>query len=520
MIKESGVMSAMCSRHEANTLEISSCEPKSDGRTARRHHQIDNGVDLNQKRKPGIGMIGQNNKNKEKHAQLSSPCRSEDGSLPCCTILESMTDGVFTVNLERRINTYFNRAAEEITGFTFQEAVNQFCFDILRSSTCQTNCPLERTLKTGKPVYNHPAVIITKAGKEIPVSVTTALVRNLTGEVVGAMEIFRDLSVIETLRKAVADRYSLGNMISKNPRMQDIFEILPDIAESDSHLLIQGPSGSGKGLLASTVHDLSTRKEKPFVKVNCSAIPDTLLESELFGYVRGAFTDARKDKPGRFSMADGGTLFLDEIGDTSPSLQVKLLRALEEKIFIPLGGVAPVKVDVRIVAATHRDIVVMIREGLFREDLYYRLNIIKIELPPLCERKEDIPLLAESIMARLNAVKGRQIAGVSEGVMSRLMNHTYPGNIRELENILEHAYVLCREPLINEKHLPHDFLEKTGRDAAVPTTLHPLASSEGQVLLKVLKAHGGSRLKTARHLGISRTSLWRKIRKYGIRNDR
>ena len=205
MIKESGVMSAMCSRHEANTLEISSCEPKSDGRTARRHHQIDNGVDLNQKRKPGIGMIGQNNKNKEKHAQLSSPCRSEDGSLPCCTILESMTDGVFTVNLERRINTYFNRAAEEITGFTFQEAVNQFCFDILRSSTCQTNCPLERTLKTGKPVYNHPAVIITKAGKEIPVSVTTALVRNLTGEVVGAMEIFRDLSVIETLRKAVAD---------------------------------------------------------------------------------------------------------------------------------------------------------------------------------------------------------------------------------------------------------------------------------------------------------------------------
>ena len=442
-----------------------------------------------------------------------SSCRSGDESLPCCAILESMTDGVFTVDLERRINTFFNRAAEEITGFKFQEAVNQFCFDILRSSTCQSNCPLEKTLTTGEPVFNHPAVIINRTGKEISISVTTALIRNHQGDVVGAVEIFRDLSVIENLRKAVADHYSLGDMISKNPRMQEIFDILPDVAESDSTLLIQGPSGSGKGLLARVVHDLSPRKERPFIKVNCGAIPDTLLESELFGYVRGAFTDAKKDKPGRFSLADGGTLFLDEIGDTSPSLQVKLLRVLEEKIFIPLGGVEPVKVDVRIMAATHRDINEMLRNGLFREDLYYRLNIIKIEIPPLCERKEDIPLLTENFIARLNALKGKQIIGVSSDVMARLMNYAFPGNIRELENILEHAYVLSRGSLIEEKHLPHDFLAKTNCVADIPTEISPLTTSENKLIIETLREADGNKKETARRLGVSRTTLWRKIRK-------
>ena len=442
-----------------------------------------------------------------------SSCRSGDESLPCCAILESMTDGVFTVDLERRINTFFNRAAEEITGFKFQEAVNQFCFDILRSSTCQSNCPLEKTLTTGEPVFNHPAVIINRTGKEISISVTTALIRNHRGDVVGAVEIFRDLSVIENLRKAVADHYSLGDMISKNPRMQEIFDILPDVAESDSTLLIQGPSGSGKGLLARVVHDLSPRKERPFIKVNCGAIPDTLLESELFGYVRGAFTDAKKDKPGRFSLADGGTLFLDEIGDTSPSLQVKLLRVLEEKIFIPLGGVEPVKVDVRIMSATHRDINEMLRNGLFREDLYYRLNIIKIEIPPLCERKEDIPLLTENFIARLNALKGKQIIGVSSDVMARLMNYAFPGNVRELENILEHAYVLSRGSLIEEKQLPHDFLAKTNCVADIPTEISPLTTSENKLIIETLREANGNKTETARRLGVSRTTLWRKIRK-------
>jgi len=447
----------------------------------------------------------------------SSPCQCADEALPCCTILENMTDGVFTVDLNRRINTYFNRAAEKITGFSFREAVNQCCFDILRSSTCQTNCPLEKTLSTGNPVYNHSATIITKAGREVVVDVTTALIRDKKGHVTGAMEIFRDLSLIETLRKAVSNRFKLGDMISKAPRMQEIFDILPDVAESDSNLLILGQSGTGKGLLAQAIHELSSRREKPFVKVNCGAIPDTLLESELFGYTKGAFTDAKKDKPGRFSLADGGTILLDEIGDTSMSLQVKLLRVLEEKLFVPLGGVKAEKVDVRVIAATHRDIEAMVRAGAFREDLFYRLNVIKIDLPPLCERTEDIPLLTDVFLTRLNAIKGKQITGVSEAVLSRLMNYPFPGNIRELENILEHATVLCRETRIEEKHLPDDFLKKTTRG---PDQSHigqgALAVSEATVIRKTLERNGGNRIAAAKDLGLSRTTLWRKMLKYRI----
>ena len=450
-------------------------------------------------------------------AQGSSFCRNGEESPPCCAILESMTDGVFTVDLNRRINTFFNCAAEEITGFTRAEAVGQFCFDILRSSSCQSHCPLERTLKEGDPVYNHRAVIVNRAGKEIPISATTALIRDVQGEVTGVVEIFRDLSMLEELRKVITRGYRFGDMISKHPRMQEIFEILPDIAESDSHLLIQGPSGSGKGLLARVVHDLSPRKEGPFVKVNCGALPDTLLESELFGYVRGAFTDAKKDKPGRFASADGGTIFLDEIGDASPALQVKLLRVLEDRTFTPLGGVTPVTVDVRVIAASHKDVAGLVREGAFREDLYYRLNIIKIELPPLCERRTDIPLLVENCLGRLNAQKGKQVSGVSADVLTRLMNHSYPGNIRELENILEHAHVLCRGNLIEEMHLPHDFIEKTNRDFDRPAASDsPLNISEKNLIRETLKAQGGNRLKAARQLGLSRSTLWRKIKKHGL----
>ena len=459
-------------------------------------------------------------KKTESPAQGSSPCRSGGDTSPCCAILESMTDGVFTVDLDRRINTFFNRAAEAITGFSFAEAAGQFCFDILRSSTCQANCPLEQTLKTGEPVFNHPAVIINRKGKEIPVSVTTALIRNSQGEITGALEIFRDLSAMEVLRKTIAGGYHFGDMVSKHPRMQEIFEILPDIAASDSHLLIQGPSGSGKGLLARAVHDLSPRKDGPFVKVNCGALPDTLLESELFGYVRGAFTDAKKDKPGRFAAADGGTIFLDEIGDASPALQVKLLRILEDRTFTPLGGVSPATVDVRVIAATHKDVPRLVQSGIFREDLYYRLNIIKIDIPPLCERRTDIPLLVENYLGHLNAHKGKQISGISTEVLARLMNHDYPGNIRELENILEHAYILCRGNLIEERHLPIDFITKTSRVSGQPAVLDsPLNVSERNLIRETLKKQGGNRAETARKLRLSRTTLWRKIKKHDIHRD-
>jgi PAS domain S-box-containing protein len=449
-------------------------------------------------------------------SQAGAFCRSRKLRTDCCVILDSITDGVFAVDREFRIVSFFNRAAEQITGYSIEEAVGQYCFDIFRSAVCQAKCPLKHTMTTKEPVYDYPSVIINKAGAEISISISTALILDDRGELMGGVEIFRDLSVVETLRNVISGRYRMRDLISKNHRMQDIFEILPDVAESDSTVLIQGPSGSGKEVVATAIHDLSLRKDQPFIKINCGAIPDTLLESELFGYVKGAFTDARKDKPGRFLLANHGTVFLDEIGDTSPALQVKLLRVLEEKQFVPLGGTAPVKVDVRIIAASHKDVEKLVRLGSFRDDLYYRLNIIKIQLPPLRERKEDIPLLVEHFISRLKSVKGKNISAISEEVLDLLMNYQFPGNIRELENILEHAYVLAKDPIIEKKHLPLDFLEKAWENRGVAGQLKLLECSEAEAIQEVLQKHDGCRITAARELGLSRATLWRKIKKYQL----
>ncbi len=460
--------------------------------------------------------VGANNSIVEPPPLLGKACTGRGDATACCVILDSIGDGIFVADRGRRITSFFNRAAEQLTGFSSPEAMGQYCFDIFRTDLCQTRCPLEQTIVTGIPVYGRPALMINRKGQEISVSITTAPIRNDQGEVVGGVEILRDLTLVESLKKTISGRYRLGDLVSKNPRMQEIFEILPDVAESESTVLIQGPSGSGKEVLASAIHDSSPRREKPFVKVNCAAIPDTLLESELFGYVKGAFTDAKKNKPGRFVLANQGTLLLDEVGDTSPALQVKLLRVLEDKEFIPLGGTVPTKVDVRIIAASNRDLEKLVQAGTFREDLYYRLNIIKIELPPLGERREDIPLLVEHFISKLNSLKGKAITGVSEEVLNLLMNYHFPGNVRELENILEHAYALCKDPLIGKKHLSGEFIEKAAKKSEAKENIKPLESSEVQAIQKVLKVHKGNRLLSARELGISRSTLWRKIRRFHL----
>mgnify|MGYP005847505129 CR=1 FL=1 len=456
-------------------------------------------------------------KEREKHhVPPFSGCKNafEPGA-PCCTILRSVSEGVFTIDLEKRV-TFVNRAAESITGFSGEEVVGQYCFDIFRSSVCQAGCPLESAIRSGEPVYDQPAVIINKAGVQVAINLTADLLRSDAGDVLGAVEVFKDVSAIETLRKTITRRYHLGEMISKNHRMQDIFEILPDVAESESTVLIQGPSGSGKEVLANTIHELSPKKGKPFIKVNCGAIPDTLLESELFGYVKGAFTDAKKDKKGRFSLADHGSIFLDEVGDTSPAMQVKLLRVLEEKEFIPLGGTEPVRIDVRIIAASNSDLEKLVQEGKFREDLYYRINVIKIDLPPLCQKVEDIPLLTEHFLSKLNSLKGKNILGVSDEVMGLLMNYRFPGNVRELENILEHAYVLCRGQLIEAKHLPLEFLREAGKSAQTNQIIKPRESSEINSIEQALRKHGGNKVLVARELGIGRSTLWRKMKRFGL----
>lgn len=431
-------------------------------------------------------------------------------------ILDSVADGVFTINEEGEI-TFFNRAAEEITGFTKEEALGHNCFDIFRANICQTNCALKQTVNTGKEIINLPINIINKDGKQIPISISTAVLRDERGKMIGGVETFRDLSAIEELRKELRQQYTFQDIVSKNHTIQEIFQILPDIAESDSTVLIQGPSGSGKELFASAIHNLSLRRGKPFIKVNCAALPDNLLESELFGYVRGAFTDARKDKPGRFALANGGTIFLDEIGDMSPALQVKLLRVLQDGEYEALGATNTVRVDVRVVAATNRDLTELIRTRQFRDDLYYRLNVVKIDLPPLLGRREDIPLLVEHFVEKFKFKMGKNMSGVSHEVMSLFMGYDFPGNVRELENIIEHAFVMCKGEMIELRHLPPELIEWSKEDLLKEQEVSkPLQTAEAEAIRKALERNKGNRLLTARELGIDRSTLWRKIKRFGI----
>ena len=427
-------------------------------------------------------------------------------------ILDSIADGVFTVDREWRV-TSFNRAAERITGIGRKEAIGKPCCEVFRASICESDCALRKTLETGRPVANRAIYIVNAEGERIPVSISTALLKDDAGHVIGGVETFRDLSVVEELRKELAARGGFPDIIGKSRAMGRVFEVLPKIAESDTTVLIEGESGTGKELFARAIHDLSPRRNKPLVTVNCGALPDTLLASELFGYVAGAFTDARKDKPGRFARAEGGTIFLDEVGDISPALQIQLLRVLQEKEYEPLGGTRPVKADVRVIAATNKELGQLVKAGTFRADLYYRIHVVKIRLPALRERREDIPLLLDHFVAWFRRLRGQDIAGVSDEVLDVLMAYDFPGNVRELENIVEHAFVLCRGPLILPEHLPPEI-----RPAAGPIRRRrgaSLAELEERHILDVLEQHGGNRAAAAKALGIHKTTLWRRLKKLG-----
>ncbi len=434
---------------------------------------------------------------------------------PTEAILESISDGVFTVSKDWRI-TSFNRAAEEITGVERGEAIGKRCSEVFRASMCEVNCALRRTFETGKPVINRSAFIITADGNRIPISVSTALLLDEAGGVVGGAETFRDLSLVEELRKELEGRFHVGDLISRSESMRKIFSIIPQIAASSSTVLIQGETGTGKELLARAIHNLSPRAEKPFVAVNCGALPDTLLESELFGYKEGAFTGAMRDKAGRFALAEGGSIFLDEIGDISPALQVRLLRVLQEKTYEPLGGVRTIEADVRVVAATNRDLAGEVAENRFREDLYYRINVVNIELPPLKHRKEDIPLLIEHFLKRFNRRQDKTISGVNPEVLAILMAHDYPGNVRELENIIEYSFVLCSNGLIEPRHLPEQLLVHLSAPDGRGDIKTAVRTVEAQVIRDALKRNNYNRLATARELGIHKSTLFRKMRHLGL----
>ena len=435
------------------------------------------------------------------------------------TILDSVADGVFTIDPNFRI-TSFNRAAERILGMSRDMAIGQECCEVFRADICRGDCALRESLATGREIIDKPVSIVNSRGKRVPISVSTAVLKGKRGRVIGGVETFRDLSALEELKKKINKNYSYEDIISKNHRIQAIFSLLPDIAESGSTVLVQGPSGSGKELFARAIHNLSHRKRGPYIVVNCGALPDTLLESELFGYVKGAFTDAKQNKPGRFALAEGGTLFLDEVGDLSFPMQVKLLRVLQEREYEPLGATKTVKADVRILAATHFDLLDLVHRKKFRQDLYYRLNVVKINLPPLCERREDIPLLIDHFLEQFNLRMGKNIAGVSEDVLQCLMAYEYPGNVRELENIIEHACVLCRGRRIEIAHLPPEVNDAAEspleKDSPGSDSLPVLRATEIQLIRKTLAKHQGNRIQAARELGLHKTTLWRKMKRYGI----
>jgi len=432
------------------------------------------------------------------------------------TILDSIADGVFTIDLDFNI-TYFNRSAETITGVSKDQALGQKCFDVFRANICQTSCALGETIHTGKQGINIPINILTSQGDRISASVSTSVLMDNQGKTIGGVEIFRDLTAVETLRKKINKQYRFEDIISQNHDIQKIFDILPDIATSGSTILLEGPSGSGKELFARAIHNVSGQKGG-FVAINCAALPDTLLESELFGYRKGAFSEAKQDKPGRFERAAGGTLFLDEIGDISTALQVKLLRVLQEKEYEPLGAISTMKTDARIIASTNRILSELVARGVFREDLFYRLNVINIELPPLSSRCEDIPLLIQNFIQKFNALKGKEIKGISDNALNILMRYNFPGNIRELENIIEYAFVLCRGDMIKTRHLSRDIQNGAVKSTAGKRRSTPpqLDQAEKNAIIAALDRHRGHRGKTAEYLRIDKSTLWRKIKKYGI----
>ncbi|MGD8254370.1 MAG: sigma 54-interacting transcriptional regulator [Syntrophobacterales bacterium] len=428
-------------------------------------------------------------------------------------ILDSISDGVCTVDLDWHIMS-FNRAAERITGVPRKDAIGRRCFEVFRANVCETGCVLKQTMKTKKPIESMPVHIIRADKRRIPISVSTTLLRDEKGKVIGGVETFRDLTMVAELRKELHKQHSFGDIISKSEKMLRLFALLPHLAESESTLLIEGASGTGKELFARAIHNSSSRSEGPFVAVNCGALPDTLCESELFGYKAGAFTDAKRDKAGRFALAQNGTIFLDEIGDISPAMQIRLLRVLEEKVYEPLGSTKSVATNARVIAATHRNLGELVEQGIFREDLYYRINVIKLTLPGLGERKEDIPLLVDHFIERFNRLTGKQVVGLSQEAITALMLHDWPGNVRELENAIEHAFVLCQGEIVHLSDLPRHFVP-TDQAPSMPTGLN-LKEVEKRAIHEALVKNNWKKMATARELGIDKNTLRRKIKRHGI----
>jgi len=438
-------------------------------------------------------------------------------------ILNSVALGIFTVDMDWNIK-YFNKEAEKITGFSKKEALGRKCYEIFRTELCHRGCYLRMAMETGSKIVKVRNRILNRKNKEIPVDITVSILQDDEGRIIGGIESFQDDSVRVILEKEIRGLYSFGDIIGKDEKILRLFDLLSTVARTDAPVLLLGETGTGKDIFARAVHNASHRRDGPFIKVNCAALPSQLLESELFGYKKGAFTDAKHDKPGRFQTAEGGTIFLDEIGELSNDLQAKLLQVLDEKEFYPLGSTRPVIVNVRVITSTNRKLPDMTREKVFRQDLYYRLRVVEVEIPPLRERSADIPLLVDHFLAEQAKVLGKEIKGVTSDFMGILLNYLYPGNVRELRNIIEHAVILYRGGKMDKDLLPLYLFEKNNSSPifsssdmdVVPNQGFSFEEKEKEKFLAALKAHGWRRGETSRSLQMNRTTLWRKMKKHNL----
>ena len=429
-------------------------------------------------------------------------------------ILDSLSEGVFTVDNDWKI-TSFNRSAEEITGVSREEALGQLCSEVLHSTLCENRCPIRQALAESKPVTDRRCYFVDIEGERVPISVSAAVLADDHGGILGGVETFRDLTELETLKNALHTKNA--QPASQNQAMQQILDLVPVLAANPTSVLICGETGTGKEVIARAIHAQGPRANRPFVAINCGALPEHLLESELFGYRKGAFTGADRDKPGRFALVRDGTLFLDEIGEISPAMQVRLMRVLQEREFEPLGGTHAEKMPARIIAASHRDLQELVREGRFSEDLYYRLVVMRLDIPPLRKRREDIPALATELLSRINRKMERNISGVTPAAMHILLEHDWPGNIRQLENVIERAVVLCHDDWIGLEHLPPEWHRGCEPPAARNTlAAHVRRQAEAEAILKTLEKNNFNRQLTAAQLGIHPTTLYRKIRAWKL----
>jgi PAS domain S-box-containing protein len=436
-------------------------------------------------------------------------------------IIDSVAMGIFTIDMDWNI-TFFNNEAEKITGFVKKEAVGRKCYEVFRTELCPKGCYLREAIKKNIKIFKGRNQILNKHNEEIPVDITATALIDDAGKIIGGVESFIDDSMRVELEKKIEQSYTFYDIIGRDQKIVNLFDIVSIVAPTDANVLILGETGTGKDLFARATHNSSRRKNGPFVKVNCPALPDTLLESELFGYVRGAFTDAKHTKRGRFQIADTGTIFLDEIGDLSKEIQTKLLQVLDEREFYPLGATEPVNVDVRVIASTNQDLSEMVRSGKFRRDLYYRLKVVELTIPSLRERREDIALLIDYFLTKQAKAMGKQPFRLNSDVMKILLNYEYPGNIRELKHIIEHTTILCRKIEIDVDDLPEYLTKQCGHERSIyePADLQSInvyvSKKEKQIILEVLTMHGWHRDKAAKALNIDRTTLWRKIKRYGL----